>query len=381
MLKQKIKKKTIFKSQLRALVIGTVLSIGLFASGIVVADQFDDQIRSLQQQNDSNRQKANQFAAQAASYQDAVDKLSTQINNIRQAILDNQHQSDQLQDQINQQQDELVYQKGVLGKNIKTMYLEGQISTLEILAASKNLSEFVDKQQYRNTVQTKIKTTVEKITQLKLALQEKQRQIQVLIKEQEAQQAQLDADFRQQNDLLSYSEGQKTAYNQVIKDNQAKINELRRQQAIANARLSGGAISGQACDSANGDTYPEKWCLLPRDAVLDSWGMYNRECVSYTAWKVYESGRYMPYWGGRGNANQWDDNARASGIPVDTSPRVGDVGISNYGYYGHSFYVEAVYDDGSVFISDYNQQWDGAYRHYVISAERIAANDLQFIHF
>ena len=35
----------------------------------------------------------------------------------------------------------------------------------------------------------------------------------------------------------------------------------------------------------------------------------------------------MPRWGNqsRGNANQWDDNARREGIPVDTDPRPGDV--------------------------------------------------------
>jgi surface antigen len=104
--------------------------------------------------------------------------------------------------------------------------------------------------------------------------------------------------------------------------------------------------------------------------------MYLRQCVSYTAWKVHASGRNMPYWGGFGNAKQWDDNAIAAGIPVDRNPQVGDVAVSNRGYYGHVMYVEAVHGDGTISISQYNASWDGTY-----SEARIPIGDLVFIHF
>jgi surface antigen len=104
--------------------------------------------------------------------------------------------------------------------------------------------------------------------------------------------------------------------------------------------------------------------------------MYNRECVSYTAFKVAVSGRHMPYWGGYGNANQWDDNARASGIAVDGNPREGDVAQTDNGYYGHVMYVEYVYGDGTILISQYNVNLDGRY-----SEKRISAAGLNFIHF
>jgi surface antigen len=104
--------------------------------------------------------------------------------------------------------------------------------------------------------------------------------------------------------------------------------------------------------------------------------MYMRQCVSYTAWKVAASGRHMPYWGGIGNANQWDDNARRAGIPTDGSPRVGDVAISNSGYYGHAMYVEAVFGDGTIYVSQYNASWTGTY-----SEARINKGSLVFIHF
>ena len=104
--------------------------------------------------------------------------------------------------------------------------------------------------------------------------------------------------------------------------------------------------------------------------------MYNRECVSYTAFRVAASGRYMPYWGGHGNANQWPDSARAAGIPVDGNPQVGDVAISMAGPYGHAMYVEAV-GGGKVRVSQYNYGSPaGTYSEMTISAA-----GLYFIHF
>ena len=83
----------------------------------------------------------------------------------------------------------------------------------------------------------------------------------------------------------------------------------------------------------------------------------------------------MPHWGGRGNANQWPNNARAAGIPVDGSPKVGDVAVSTAGYYGHVMYVEAVSGE-KVYVSQYNYHVNGEY-----SEMWVSSSGLQFIHF
>jgi surface antigen len=128
----------------------------------------------------------------------------------------------------------------------------------------------------------------------------------------------------------------------------------------------------QAC----GGGYPARWCNAPLDSLIDNWGMYNRECVSYAAYKIVASGRTMPYWGGHGNANQWPANARAAGIPVDGNPKVGDVAISMAGPYGFAMYVEAVQSDGKIHVSQYNYDNQGEYSEMTISP-----GGLYFIHF
>jgi surface antigen len=380
MLKQKYKifLSTILKS--RYIAVGLVmLVVGGVAVPQVFADRFDDQINQLNQDSSQKRQVRTQLGVEAASLSDTIAKLQGQIDVLTKSINDNQAKQQALQTQIDAAEKELAKQKKVLGENIKTMYLEGQISTLEMLASSKNLSEFIDKQQYRNSVQSKIKTTMDKITALKFELSAKKDEVDKLLKDQRAMQSQLDGQRAENDRLLSLNEGQQADLNAQIKQNSAQVAQLRAQQAAENARLFSGAnvVLGSACDTSNGDTYPSPWCSSAQDSMIDSWGMFNRECVSYTAWKVAESGRYMPYWGGVGNANQWDDNAIAAGIPVDGNPRPGDVAIKNSWPYGHAMYVESVNANGTINISQYNAQLTGQFSR----AYNVSPYGLVFIHF
>ena len=375
MLKQKIVKaklKSVLSSS-AVVLLASVFLLSAVITPIARADQFDAQIQAIQADNAQKQASVNQLQAQADTYQGEIDRLQVQINGIRAQISASEVKRDDLQNQIVAAQAELDKQRKLLGENIKTMYVEGEISTLEMLASSKDLSEFLDKQQYHTSVQQNIKTTLDKITALKAQLKAQKDEVEKLLSDQQIMNQQLTASQNQQSTLLAYTQDQKNQYTAQISANRAQIAELRRQQIIANARFSGGAPgTGPAC----GGGYPAKWCEVPQDSLMDDWGMFNRECVSYTAFKVAESGRHMPYWGGYGNANQWADNARAEGIPVDGNPRTGDVAQTSRGYYGHVMYVEYVYGDGTILISQYNVNLDGRY-----SEKRISAAGLNFIHF
>ncbi|MBX4188893.1 CHAP domain-containing protein [Candidatus Saccharibacteria bacterium] len=353
------------------LLVGTLLACSTLVAGTVKADQFDQQINALRQQNSGLQSQADSLAATAASYQQAVDALSAQINSLQQNIVNTQNQIDALQQQIDEAQAELDHEKAVLGENIKTMYLEGDISTLEVLASSKDLSDFVNKQEYRNSVSNKVKDSVDKINSLKAELQKQQREQQGLLADLQVQQQKLQAQEAQQAQLLAMTEQQKASYDQQISANNSQIGSLRAQQAALNRKLGGVPSAG---DPGHGG-YPAAWNNASQDSMLDSWGMYNRECVSYTAWKVYQTFGYMPYWGGQGNANQWPGDAQRAGIPTGSVPRVHSVAIWNVGSFGHAMWVEAV-SGNTVFVSQYNYDYNGHYSEMTISA-----SGLTFIYF
>lgn len=379
--KQKLFKKnhhkTISKSTRLLLVFVMVFSVLAGGSRIttVFADQFDEKIEKLSEQNDKASSNLEQLGSEASDLEDAIAKLQKQINTLQTQISETQSKIDNLEKDIRQAQKELDKQRDLLGQNIRAMYVEGDISTLEMLASSKDLSEFVDKQQYRNSVQTKIKETLDRVNELRNQLKDKKDLLAANVKDLQTRQASISESKAEQDSLLGLNQNQQNQLDSKIKKTNAEISKLRAQQAAANAVLFGGNVpTGSA---ANCGGYPRAWCHAPQDSIIDTWGMYNRECVSYTAWKVWSVGKHMPYWGGIGNANQWDDNARAAGIPVNNNPNgIGVVAISNSGYYGHAMYVEHVYDDGTIFVSQYNAGLNGYY-----STARINASGLVFIHF
>jgi surface antigen len=185
------------------------------------------------------------------------------------------------------------------------------------------------------------------------------------------------------------NQDQQAAYTKQIQSNNSQISSLRAQQLAANQRLVGSGkvtiISGGSCGGGYPGSAAGPWgnwgCNYGLDASVDNWGMYNRECVSYTAWKVYQAYGYMPNWGGVGNANQWPGDADRYNIPRGSTPKVGSVAIGTNSYYfgsvGHAMWVEAVYGDGTILVSQYNFAGPGQYSTMRISASLMST----FIYF
>ncbi|HSW66607.1 MAG TPA: CHAP domain-containing protein [Bacillota bacterium] len=361
------------------LTLASVLTLGLSVVPSVRADQYDQQIAALRAQNAQSQDVLNGLLDQASSYQDAINKLQAQIDAVQRLINDNVAQQTKLQQQIDTNQAELDREKAVLGADIKQMYVDGQPTTIEMLASSGNLSDFVDKQQYRTDVQNKVQETLLKINALQRQLKEQKTKVDQLLADQRTQQSQLDSDRSQQASLLAYNQDQQNTYNKQIKANQTKMADLRHQQTIENAKLFGNGL----VNIPDTTGYPWAGAGFPNGGY-DPWGMEYRQCVSYTAWRVWHETGYMYGWGniGMGNANQWDDDARATGIPVDNNPR-GDVvvGIKNSQPWGHAVYIEHVYDNGDVYISQYNALYDGNYSEARISKAQLDSSGWVFIHF
>lgn len=362
-----IKKLTTVRNSVALVLIIAVLVLGLSLKPQVKADSISDQIAALQRENAQNSNLVAELRNQATSYQDAISKLQAAIATLQGQIDANTAEQNRLQTEITNAEAELVKQRSVLGENIKQMYLEGQISTLEMLASSKDLSQFIDKQQYRNSVQAKIKSTLDRITALRLQLKAQKEQVETLLATQQTQQAQQQAGRAEQANLLSYNQSQQADYNNKTKDNQAKIDALIASQRRANFNPDGGYYFLRFPGPVNGfnpDAYPYKNAGFGMSAGPgcvdndgpDPWGYCYRQCVSYTAWAVLASGRSAPRF--YGNAKDWVAAAYSRGIQVSRTPQPGDVAISTAGYWGHAMYVESV-SGGTFRTSEYNTYLNG----------------------
>ncbi len=375
----KLKSATVLYHRLRILVVVLAVAGLVGGANLASADQYDNQINALQAQNNTAQNTVNGLATQASSYQGAISNLQNQVAALQAAIQANQGKQAQLQQQIAADKQEVAQKKSSLSDDIKTMYVDGQMTTIEELATSKNLSDYVDKEEYRTSVQNQLDATIKSIASLEAQLQQQQTQLAIVVKSEQQQNGQLAADESQQQQLLAYNQGQQAAYNQQIQANQKQIAVLRQEQILANQRLvnsggghviaSGSCGGGYPADAIN--SYGGHWgCNYPLDNTLDNWGMYNRECVSFAAWKVYQAYGYMPYWGGSGDANQWPADARAAGISTGSTPKVGSVAIYMGGSgdpWGHAMWVVGV-SGGMITVQQYNLYYDGNYYETTVPA-------------
>lgn len=332
------------------------------------ADSYQAQIDQLNAQNSQTQANVDALSNQAASYQAQIDQLDAQITGFENAISLNQSKQGQIQQEIQTNNAQVAQDKQTLSNVIRTMYVSGQVSTVEMLATSKDISDFVNAETYRSVVSNEIQDLLTKIASLQAQLKQQNFQLGVVIKTENQQNSQLLATQAQQQQLLSYNQAQQAAYNQQIQSNQSQIATLRAEQLAANMKLVGSGVVDYS--GTCGGSYPAtaagpygNWgCNYPLDNTIDNWGMYNRECVSYTAWMVYKTYGYMPYWGGNGNANEWPGDAAAAGIPEGSTPKVGSVAIYMGGGsdpFGHAMWVRSVNGNGTITVDQYNLEYDG----------------------
>lgn len=363
-----------------------VMAVVLFAAP-VTAD-LQDRIDRLTDQNSQRQGEVSNLTDQATSLQDKINRIQSRINAIQSLINKHQEEINKLEKQIVKAEKELDKQRNLLGTNIRVMYLEGDISTLEMLASSKDLSEFVDKQQYRTAVQNQITETLDKITALRQELSEKRVAVERRLQDQQELYSEQNARKTESAQLLALNQNERQQLDAEIKATSKKIEELKRQQALENLRLFGGG-AGQL----GGGGYPWGYAKCLHTGQVDGWcpnydwavngspwnwqtgGYGYRNCTDWVSYRVgVATGNFVP--AGLGNANQWDDRAPAYGFTVSNTPRAGAAAVSNSGYYGHVMYVESVNGDGTITVSDYNRAGTGKY-----AITRISPSGLRFVYF
>jgi surface antigen len=90
-------------------------------------------------------------------------------------------------------------------------------------------------------------------------------------------------------------------------------------------------------------------------------GYTYRNCTDWVAWRLEQLGVPDALVRGLGNGGQWAANAVGrAGLVVSSTPRRGDAAVQ-VGNPGHVAYVEAVFADGAIRVSEYNKWFSGTY--------------------
>lgn len=360
-----ISKQFLTKSTLVAAAVLMAITAPTQIGSIVRADKYDEQIKAIEEEVSQYNAEAGRLAAEADTLQNALSRLNAEKSLIQSQIDLSQAKYDQLVADIAANEKKIAENQDALGVILADLYVDDKITPLEMIASSKNIGDFLDKQEYRNSVRDTLTGTIDEIKELKAQLEKDKISVENVLKDQKAQRAALQAKEAEKQELLNKTKNSENAYRSLSSKKNAEIEKLRQQQAAENARrMQSVGMSGIPAASSGNGGYPAMWANAPMDSLVDTWGLYNRECVSYVAWKVAASGRYVPHFAGAGHAYQWPDTTSRHGIPNGSTPKVGSAAIMYGGPYGHVMYVEAVHGDGTITVSDYNLGVDGLYRYY-----------------
>jgi len=305
------------------------------------ASQLDKKINTVSKKLNQKQTRARSLQSQINVFNAQINRLKNQMWKTQNHITETNAGIKRLDEKIKETESDLKVQKKILDEYLKTLYENGETSTVEIIATSGTFSDFVDKAEYLQVMQMKIREIVDKIKALKDELGMKKEELRIkakslneLKKKQTLQKRGLDNQRAYRDRLLRQVRAQAHSY-------QRKLNSLYAQKAALSAQFGEGFVGG-------GSGYP--YGSPPAGNLIDTpdpWGYLIGECTSYVAWKRASIGR--PVARAMGNAGAWAGSSNSS------TPSVGAVAIFPYvGYYGHVAIVDAVYGNGSILISEYN---------------------------
>jgi surface antigen/peptidoglycan hydrolase CwlO-like protein len=400
-----MKKINIRKSIIILIAIIISISVPLqMTDQLVSADRFDDQISVLEEDIESYQQQIADLNSQVKTLQSALAVLDAEKAQIQTQIDINQAKYDKLVVNIAETEKQISDNKDALGVTIANLYVGDNTTPVEILFGSNSISDYMDKQEYRKSVRDQLLVTISKIKELKNQLEMQKIEINEVLTQQKLQRDELIKKGTEKQVLIDKTNGQESAYAQLVAQTAIELVNLREQQRIELDRLTGGGrnTSGAVGDfqyrnfsgvqGACGGGYPSyveqpyawdqnnSWgCSKGLDDGVDKWQLFNRECVSYAAWAAYSRfGKKVIGFGGNGHAYQWPNTASVyMQADVDNNPSVGSIAIApDVGPVGHAMVVEHVYGDGWVRVSQYNFPADGQY-----STMDIKVSGAVYIHF
>lgn len=350
-----------------ALVIAGVFAIvsGNNSAGAKTAEQLQKEIETLEAEEKRALEQAQSLKVKSQTLQTELDGIAKQRSAIESQIKLSQAKHDKLILDIKKTEENIENNRKALGTILAEMSLEEEITPLERLASSDNLSKALDNLEYQSSVKDSLIKKVDEIKKQKVILEKQRDETKVELANQKKSEQALQAKIAEQNKLIAETKGEEAAYANYASARSAEKGKLQKQQQdlIAAALARATARSGGSAVTLSGSTnYP--WnssnCFVDANAWsyggadgngTDGMGYGCRQCVSYTAWRLLkETGIRAINWG---NANNWPANARAAGFKTGTTPKPGSMGVISAGMYGHIVWVEAV-SGNNVIISQYN---------------------------
>lgn len=236
--------------KIRLFLFTTLFVVGFFAlGGLVYASVTDDiankskqieeiqrQIDEYQRQIDENRSKSGTLEAEIKKLNAQIGQLTLQIRSLEVSIDRAELEIDDAAAKIGIAEGKLAIHLQALGQYIKIVNANDQRTLTEVVLKNTTLSEFFGELNNIKLTQENLRTTINKISELKNDLEEqreglesRREELEKLQRIQEFEKRGLDGEKAQKNKVLKDTKGQESKFQELVKKSTQDLNRLREQ--------------------------------------------------------------------------------------------------------------------------------------------------------
>jgi septal ring factor EnvC (AmiA/AmiB activator) len=197
----------------------------------------NDKIQQSQRELSAIKAEKNNLQSQVNAFNGEIANIEYQITLTNQKINLLNTKVTQTKKEIEIAKQELAIAREQLSEFIRVMYEEGQVSTIEIIAKSKSFNEFVNRSEYMEQAQFKVKESADEVVMLVNKLDAQQRELEADKKEAEAlkssqlgQRNEVSVKRNAKDSLLSVTKGNETEY-------QALLAKLKKEQQSIQSKI------------------------------------------------------------------------------------------------------------------------------------------------
>ena len=198
-----------------------VLSIALQFVSVNLADaQSEADLRAeteqLEQDIANNEAVLDDLGQEIDTLNGKLAQLAAEIGIAEQKIQLTDKKIAQLTQELADTEAELERQKAILNETLITLYIEGDVSTVELIFSSDNFGEFFQEQQYLERLKVSVQESADQVAILKDQIAAEKKKQEELQEEQKQNRDTLASRRTEEQTLLDRTQGEEAAYQQIV---------------------------------------------------------------------------------------------------------------------------------------------------------------------
>ncbi|MBQ8985211.1 CHAP domain-containing protein [Candidatus Saccharibacteria bacterium] len=340
----------------------------------------DSECEAAKSNMQQNQAAANDYIKKADSVGAVIDQLNSEIGTLSGEISSSEAKIKELKSQITETEQKLAETQTALAEMLINMHFSGDSEPITILAGSKTISDYAEKQAREDVAKQEIAAASERVKDMKDKLQAKKDEAEQTLESLTSKRALIATKRESQQSLMA--EYEKNA------DEASTLASYWEEQlkALAWTPPSNTVGFGSRSWSAN-NTYPYRYNCPQDNVMYSAYGGAVCQCTSYASYKAQERWGIVNTWGGHAysyvNASGYTVPSTGIKTYVDRNPAANTIAIQTGSEYGHVMWVESINADGSINVTEYNVNWPaiGCYPGDFCSRNNVGSAGTWFLHF